>query len=370
MKILHVEAGRHLYGGAQQVVWLMQGLAQLGAENLLACPPDSAVADAAVGLGDVHPIPMGGDLDVRLAWRLHRLIRAVRPDLVHLHSRAGADLMGGIAARLAGVPVVCSRRVDNPEPGWLVRLKYRLHDRVIAISEGIGRVLVAEGLPPEKLRVVRSAVDFERFDRSCDREGVCAELGLAADRRLLGVVAQLIPRKGHRWLIETLPGLVAVHPDLCVLFFGKGPEERALRAQAEDAGVGGHLVFAGFRDDLPAILPCLDLLVHPALMEGLGVSLLQAASAGVPIVASDVGGIPEAVRDGVNGLLVPPSDAPALASAVGRLLGDPALARRLGEAGRRLMRSEFSVGAMVEGNLSVYRELLGSSMSVGGPQRS
>jgi glycosyltransferase involved in cell wall biosynthesis len=230
VKVLHVEAGRHLYGGAQQVVWLMRGLAQRGVENLLACPSGSAVAEAAAGFGDVHPVPMRGDLDVRLAWRLHRLIRAARPHLVHLHSRAGADLMGGVAARLAGVPVVCSRRVDNPEPGWLVRGKYRLHDRVIAISEGIGRVLVAEGLPPEKLRVVRSAVDSECFDRPCVRERVCAALGVAADRRLVGVVAQLIPRKGRRWLIEAMPGLVGIHPDLCVLFFGKGPEERALRA--------------------------------------------------------------------------------------------------------------------------------------------
>jgi glycosyltransferase involved in cell wall biosynthesis len=115
---------------------------------------------------------------------------------------------------------------------------------------------------------------------------------------------------------------------------------------------------AGFREDLPGVLPCLDLVVHPATMEGLGVSLLQAASAGVPIVASNAGGMPEAVRDGLNGLLVPPGDVAALGAAVGRLLRQPALAKRMGRAGRVLMRSEFSIDVMVEGNLTVYRELL------------
>ena len=103
---------------------------------------------------------MHGDADLTMAPRLYRLIRRTRPDLVHLHSRIGADLWGGVAGRLAGVPVVHTRRVDNPEPRWVVALKYRLHDRVIAISEGIGRVLLSEGLPPDKLRVVRSAVDW------------------------------------------------------------------------------------------------------------------------------------------------------------------------------------------------------------------
>lgn len=115
--------------------------------------------------------------------------------------------------------------------------------------------------------------------------------------------------------------------------------------------------FVGFRDDLPDLLPCLELLVHPATVEGLGVSLLQAASAGVPIVAGNVGGIPEAVHHGYNGLLVPPEDTRALGTAVATLLRDGPLARRMGDAGKELMYREFSVNTMVEGNLAVYREL-------------
>jgi glycosyltransferase involved in cell wall biosynthesis len=358
LRILHVEGGKRLYGGAQQVLYLLEGLAGRGHANLLACPRGCSLARAAAPFAEIHGLSMGGDADVGMVRRLGRLIRSTRPDLVHLHSRIGADVWGGVAARLSRIPVVHTRRVDNPEPRWLVSLKYRLHDRVIAISEGIGNVLLSEGLPAAKLRVVRSAVDWGRFQRPCDRRAV-ADLGLPADALLVGVVAQLIPRKGHRLLLAALPPLAAAHPGLHVIFFGQGPLEADLRAQIAARGLAGRVQLAGFRDDLDGLLPCLDLLVHPATMEGLGVSLLQAASAGVPILASAAGGIPEAVRDGINGVLVPPGDAAALGAALGQLLGDVALRRHLGEGGRELMRREFSIDAMVEGNLAVYRELLG-----------
>ena len=353
-----MEGGSRLYGGAQQVLYLLEGLAARGHTNLLACPAGCALATAAAPFADVRGLPMHGDADVAMAWRLGRVIRDTRPNLVHLHSRIGADVWGGIAARLAGVPVIHTRRVDNPEPRWLVALKYRLHDRVITISEGIGRVLLSEGLPPAKLRVVRSAVDWQRYDGPCDRLDVAARLGVPANALLVGLVAQLIPRKGHRFLLEALPPLISRYPGLRVLFFGQGPEEADLRRRISDAGLGDRVLIAGFRSDLECVLPCLDLLVHPATMEGLGVSLLQAASAAVPILASNAGGIPEAVRDGENGLLVPPGDVAALGAALDRLLGDADLRRRLGAGGREMMRREFSIDAMVEGNLAVYRKLV------------
>ncbi len=351
-----MEGGRNLYGGALQALYLMEGLADRGHRNALVCPAGSELARAASACAEVYPMVVGGDLDLRLIPRLRRCLRRCRPDLAHLHGRIGADVMGGIACRLDGVSVVYSRRVDNPESCWMVALKYRLHDRVIAISEGIGRVLLAAGLPAAKLRLVRSAVDPRGFDRPCNRERLTA-VGVPAQAWPIGIVAQLIPRKGHRFLIEALPPLVKAFPHLRLLIFGKGYLEQDLRRRVAVAGLEGHVQFAGFREDLPDLLPCLELLVHPATREGLGVSLLQAASAGVPIVATNVGGIPEAVRHGRNGLLVPPGDPRALGTAVATLLQDKGLARQLGDAGKELMRSEFSIDAMVEGNLAVYREL-------------
>lgn len=359
MKILHVEAGKHLYGGARQVVYIVEGLAARGVANLLACPAGSEMSRQQPAGVRVLPMKMGGDGDLGMVSRLASLIRAERPDLVHLHSRRGADTWGGLAAKLAGVPCVLSRRVDNPESRLAVAIKYRLYDHVITISEGIRQVLLSEGLAADRVSCVRSAVDATPYLAPVDRAAFCAEFGLPADALVAGVVAQLIPRKGHRYLLAALPALLARHPRLQVLIFGQGPLEAELRAEVEAAGLAGAVHFTGFRHDLPRWLGGLDLLVHPADMEGLGVSLLQASAAAVPIVTSRAGGLPEAVQDGVTGILCPPGDVAALGAAIDRLAGDPALRARYGAAGRARILAEFSIDAMVDGNLRIYRQVLG-----------
>jgi glycosyltransferase involved in cell wall biosynthesis len=360
LRILHVETGRHLYGGALQVRYLLEGLAARGVSNVLVCPADAAIAEAARPYCEsVHELPMAGDLDLGFAGRLRRVIRAVRPDLVHLHSRRGADVLGGLAARREGVPAVLSRRVDNPEPALWARLKYRLFARVITISEAIRQVLLAEGVPDEKLVCVPSAVDTADYERPCDRDWFRSTFALAPEERAVGVIAQLIVRKGHRHLLTAAPAILTACPDTRILLFGQGPLEEELRSRIHDMGLDGRVELAGFRDDLPRILPCLDLVVHPADMEGLGVSLLQAAAAGVPLVGTRAGGLPEIIRED-NGVLVPRADPVALAQVVIALLKDPERARHMGQAGRALVRARFSIDAMVEGNLGVYRELLAS----------
>ncbi|MES9970800.1 MAG: glycosyltransferase [Candidatus Thiodiazotropha sp.] len=359
MRILHLEAGKHLYGGAKQVVYLLSGLQQQGVDSCLVCPPGSGVAKAVHEIGGaVEEIPMGGDHDLGLIFRLRGVIRRYRPDLVHIHSRRGADILGGIAARLSGVKSVLSRRVDNPEHPWLVASKYRLYDRVIAISQGIADILIQEGMPAQKLVCVRSAVDVDLYQQPCDRARLRELFGLREDALVMGVVAQLIPRKGHRYLLQAMPKLIQAFPRLHLLLFGKGPSRETMQQQIEALQLQQHVTLAGFRDDLSRLLPCLDLLVHPALMEGLGVALLQGASAGLPIVAVEAGGMPEVVEDGVNGLLVPPGSDEALANAIHQLLADEALRQRMGESGREKMRRDFSVEQMVLGNLAVYRDLL------------
>lgn len=359
MKIVHVETGMHLYGGAQQVAYLLERLGARGVDSVLVCPPGAAIGRHLAGCSvRVREVRCGGDADLGFILRLARVLRQERPHLVHLHSRRGADVLGGLAARWAGVPAVLSRRVDNPESPRVAQRKYGLYARVICISEGIAEVLRSAGVPPARIRVVRSAVEAAPWRQPESRGAFCAEFGLPRSALLIGVVAQLIERKGHRVLFEALRRLAPPPGTLSLVVFGQGPRRAALEQQVRDTGLTGVVRFAGFRHDLPRWLGCLDLLVHPALMEGLGVSLLQASAAGVPIIASRAGGMPEAVRDGVNGLLVPPGDAGALAAALAQLIEDQALRRALGAAGPRLIEAEFSPEAMMEGNLRVYQQLL------------
>lgn len=358
MKVLHVEAGKHYYGGARQVAYIIDGLINRGVENFLACSIGADIATEVGASAQVHQLEMNGDADVGMVLRLARLIRAIKPDLVHLHSRRGADSWGGLAAKICGVPCVLSRRVDNPESRLQVVIKYRLYDHVITISEGIRQVLLAEGLSSQRVTCVRSAVDATPYLMPVERSAFLQEFGLPPESLTVGVVAQLIERKGHRYLIEAIGVLHRTYPQLRVLVFGKGPLQAALQHEVAQRQLSEAIRFVGFRNDLPQWLGGLDLLVHPADMEGLGVSLLQASAAAVPIIASRAGGLPEAVADGISGILIPPGDVSALVTVMHRLLNDPDLRRQYGAAGRQRILLEFSVDAMVEGNLAVYRRVL------------
>lgn len=358
MKVLHVESGMRYYGGARQVAYIMEGLATQGVTNFLACPVGADIAKEVGGWAEVRQIPMRGDIDIGMTFRLAKLIRKVQPDIVHLHSRRGADVWGGLAAKMTGVPCVLSRRVDNPEPRWMVALKYRLYDHVITISEGIREVLLSEGLEPHRVTCVRSAVDAAPYLVPSDREAFCKEFGVPMESMVIGIVAQLIPRKGHRYLIESVLSLVNDYPNMRVLVFGRGALQPELEKEVKNRGLVGTIQFTGFRTDLPRWMGALDILAHPADMEGLGVSLLQASAAAVPIIAVRAGGMPEAVVDGLSGMLIEPGDVSALTSKLRLLLEDKDLRQRLGNAGRKRILAEFSVKAMVQGNLAVYRSVL------------
>lgn len=362
MKVVHVEMGRYLYGGARQVAYLLSGLARFPGDHVLVCVPGAEVAQAVVNpAARVHPLDMAGDLDLGFAWRLRKLLKTERADLLHVHSRKG-DFPAILAGRLAGVPVVFSRRVDNP-PNWADRrLKFPLCARIVTISEGIRAVLVASGVPGTGITCIPSAIDAQRYRPDCDRAWFRAEFGLAAEAQVMGIVAQLIPRKGHAVLFEALASVLPKHPELRVLIFGQGPLEAELRNTVEHRGWADVVRFAGFRDDLVRVLPCLDILAHPAWMEGLGVSLLEAAACGVPIIASRAGGMPEIVEDGVNGYLIEPGDSGKLAECAARLLDDPDLKRKMGLAGRKRVLDRFAVERMVEGNYALYRQLTGEDV--------
>ena len=360
MKVLHVEAGRYLYGGAQQVVWLNEGLARRGVENVLVCPAGADIATAVAGSARVHAIKMTGDLDLGLVPRLMRILKAEKPDLVHIHSRRGADIYGGLAARIAGIPAILSRRVDNKESQVLSPFKYALYGRVIVISKAIGSVLVSCGVDASKIETVRSAVNADAYSTGVEKDWFETEFSLPDNAKTLGVIAQLIPRKGHKYLFNILPHLLEAHPQLQVLIFGQGPLATELRSRVSQPAFEGRVKMAGFRDDLHRVFPNLYAVVHPAEREGLGVALLQASASGVPVVAARAGGIPEIILDDVNGITFDVADEAGLYRALDTLLANQELRDTLGEGGSHLARTEFSVDAMVEGNLAVYQSILGN----------
>lgn len=364
MKTLHIEMGRHRLGGTMQVYYLLRGLKALGMPAVLVCPVNSPLHKLAIQDSlPVRAIPFAGDHDLLFIPKLLRILKEEQPDIVHIHSRRGADTLGLLAAKLAGgAKVIISRRVDDPvHLNWFNRLRYvRLPDRVVTVSKGIARVLEAAGVPATKIRQVYSAIDFKSYQSPMDVITARQRLELPPLAPVLAVVAQLIPRKGHRFLLEALPMILARHPSTQVLFVGEGADEAKLREQVSRDGLSDNVRFLGYRNDIGDILRACDLLVHPATMEGFANVAMQAMAAGIPVVSSAVGGMPESVRDGITGLLVPPQDPPLLAAAILRLLDNPALRQQLGERGKTIVENEFNTDAMVKGNLAVYEELLES----------
>lgn len=357
MHVLHLETGRHVYGGARQALLLARGLQGRGVSTTLACTAGGALAAEAVRAGvAVRALPMHGDLDWPFVARFARVLRELAPDIVHVHSRRGADWLGGRAVRRVGVPAVLSRRVDRAE-GRIGALKYRPYARVVAISGAIRAQLLAAGVPAAKLIVIRSAIDAALTEPAWSRARLVRELGLDVAHTLVGCIAQLIPRKGHEVLFAAWREVAAACPGARLLLFGQGPLERQLRCAARSAGIAGSIAFAGFRADLPDFLGRLDLVVHPALEEGLGLAVLEAQAAGVPVVAFRAGGVPELVADGRTGYLVRTGDAPALAIALTELIQNEPRRQAFGEAAWERVAREHRVTDMVQAHLTLYRNL-------------
>jgi glycosyltransferase involved in cell wall biosynthesis len=359
MKILHVETGRHFLGGPQQVIYLLDALNERGVENILVCPPGSGIDTVAREHGiRVQNLFCAGDIDLPFAYRLTQFVRRERPDLMHCHSRRGADVLGGLAASFADVPAVVSRRVDNTELALVAGLRYRPYRKVIAISEAIAEALRARGIDDDRVVVIRSAVDADAFRESRDCAARRREFDIPDDGFAILAAGQLIPRKGHRYLLEAMGSLRRDYPQLRLVILGEGYLDTQLRAQAATLGLGDVVQFGGYRDDLDAFIGCFDLFVHPASGEGLGIAVLKASAAGLPVVACDAGGLPEVVVPDETGVLVPPEDPGALQHAIADLIDDEALRARLGAAARDRMQNEFSIATMADRHLELYDSLV------------
>jgi glycosyltransferase involved in cell wall biosynthesis len=309
------------------------------------------------------------------AWALRRLVRLLareRVDVVHAHGQ-DASILATAARHLGGFRLVITRHVlDEPAANWRQRLRSRAALRAIiqsdvpvAVSRATARRLAA--LVPraaDRIRVLPNGIDLARFDRPdlrAARAEIRRSLGLDPDEPAILVPAVLRPGKGHDVLLDALPLIRARVPRASVLLAGDGELEPDLRARA--ARLGPAVRFLGRRDDIPALLAASDLVVLPSLAEALPTALMEAAAAGRPVVATDVGGTAEIVQDGGTGLLVPPAEPAPLADAAAALLGNPRRARALGDAGRRRAVASFGMDTQVARTLALWEELV----SGGGP---
>jgi glycosyltransferase involved in cell wall biosynthesis len=344
-------------GGENQVLMLMQGLRDRNVENVLYSPPGSPLAERAAAEGiESRTVALRSEADVPSMLALARGMRLAGVAVAHFHD-GHAVTLGGAAAWFAGTPArVATRRTVFPlRSAWKWR---RLARRVIAISGAVEASLLEGGVPPARIRKVRSAVNASRLEgRDADRARESLDLPRGA--RVITCAAALTSEKGHDDLLVAMSRVAPAFPGAVLLIAGSGELEGALRDRARALRLDERRVrFLGRREDLPDILAASSLFVMPSHREGLGTAVLEAMWCGVPVVATDAGGLPEAV--GECGRLVPVGDPRALAGAIELALGDPKESRRLAVGGADRTRRLFSADAMVDGTLAVYRELVSS----------
>lgn len=311
--------------------------------------------------------------DLKAFSSIFRLLRRMKPHIVHTHT-SKAGILGRLAAWMARVPTIIHTPHGHVFYGHFGRSLSRIflqmerllgkitHHHIALTPEECNDYLSLRVAQPNNTSVIHSGVDLQRFSKGAkQRTEKRKELGFSPHSLVVGYVGWLIPIKGVTYLVNAMAKIVEQHPKSLLVLVGKGDdkgeEEIKLKEQVERAGLADKVRFLGWRPDVDEIMGCFDIFVLPSLNEGMGRVLVEAMAAGLPIVASRVGGIPDLVKHGENGLLVPPADTSALEKAISALLQDGARRKRMGKAGKK-MCGPYSAEAMVEQIDVLYTELL------------
>lgn len=300
-------------------------------------------------------------------FRFARMLRANRIQILHSYGFY-TTAFALPAAKLAGTPIVIASIRDTgahltTSQQLAQKIVCRFADSVLVNADAVREWLIADGYRSDKIRVIHNGIDTSRFQNTNRHADIRQQLGVPPDAPLIAMFGRLNRVKGAEYFVDAAGVIASQFRDAHFLIVGDAyPEDRdykeELTAQARRLGLGDRLIFAGFRLDIPELLSDISISVLPSLSEGLSNVLLEAMAAGVPVIATMVGGNPEIVEDGVTGLLVPARDSGALARALCLLLENPEMACRFGQAGRQRISTEFHLDHMVRRTEQHYMELL------------
>ena len=377
MRILHLIDSGGLYGAEVMLLTLIREQMTRGLHVVLGSigePDDPAkpLEQAAGRLGvKLQVFRMKSGYNVGGIRQILRYVHAEGIEVVHGHGYKANVLIGALPRFVRGVPYVGTLH------GWtsggqmsavrlyetVERLALRRLDAVVAVSTAMRAMKDVARLPASKVRVIQNGIDPDGHPAVAP-DGDDEIARFCAGGFTVGILGRLAPEKGHKTLIDAVHSLRAGGRDVRVLILGEGRLRAELEAQVNDLGLRPSVLFAGYRQDAAIYLPLLKACALPSFREGLPIVLLEAMRARVPIIASRVGGIPEAVSDGLSALLIEPGDVAGLAGAIARLHGDPQFASGLATAARRDLEQKFSSSVMARKYEAVYNDLLGRQESV------
>ena len=386
IRVCRIIGRLNIGGPAIHALLLTQGLRARGYETLLVAgregPGEGSLGDLAAqkGVGPLFLPEMGREVrpgrDLVALFRLLRLFRQRQPEIVHTHT-AKAGAIGRVAAKLAGIPIIIHTFHGHVFHGYFSRGMTRIFlaierrlavasTKVLAVSEMQRRELLCLRIgSPESVVVMPLGLELDGLLRSDRRRGeIRRRLGASPEVPLIGVIARLVTIKDLSTFLEAASALHRSRPDVRFLIVGDGELRSRLEQEAHALGLDQCVHFLGWQRDLEPIYADLDLVVLSSLNEGTPVSLIEGMAAGLPVVATEVGGVPDLVEHGKTGLLVPPKDSKALSAAMEALLGDPERRREMGRLGREAVYPKYSDAALIDRMDRLYSSLLQASFAI------
>jgi glycosyltransferase involved in cell wall biosynthesis len=356
--VLHTESSKGWGGQENRTLKESIGLKKLGARVLILCQPGSMLEKMAPAEGiEVRTCRMRKHYDLPAIAFIMKLIGSERIDVLNSHS--GRDsFLAGIAGRISGrKPVIVrTRHIALPITS---RFTYAvLPHKVVTTSEYVRSYLISAGIDPGRVVTVHTGIDLSRFVPDNTPATLRQEIGLGAEAPLIGTVSILRIKKGYQTLLEAIPMVLERIPDAFFVFAGDGPQRENISNAIKKSGLSGKIFMLGLRHDIPAILNSIDIFVLPTLQEAHGGVFVEAMAMRKPVIGTDVGGVSEVIKNGINGCLIGPGNAKALAEAMIQMLGDKEGMAAMGAAGRTMVEQQFSTEKMCERMYALYTELL------------
>ncbi|MFC1606912.1 glycosyltransferase [Candidatus Latescibacterota bacterium] len=362
LKILHVDTQMSWRGGERQALELIRRLNGQGVVNILACKPDSEISKKAedAGIRVVH-LPLKGEWDIYSALNLRSFIRHENIDIAHAHTSHAHGIAFLALAKLGSCKLVVSRRVDFHIKSYLSRkFKYGSSvDKIISVSDAIKRVLIEDGIDEQKIVTIRSGFVLEDSLKKNMKRDIRKELGLKDDAIVVATVAAFAPHKAHYVLLKSAYHVLKKYPETVFLLAGDGELRLSIENDIKSLGIEQSVHILGFVDDIGSVYESADIFALSSKEEGLCTSLLDAMYYNLPIVATSAGGIPEIVRDSVNGYIVPVADYTSFAERLGSLIGNSEHRKKMGARSASILESH-TIEHTVEKTLEVYREVAGA----------
>lgn len=369
IKVVHMIGGGE-YGGAENhIIQLIASFDPQEIDASVICFYESAFSETLREMGvEVTVLDQYHRFDPRIAWGLGPVLKKINPDILHTHG-VKANFFGRIVARrLNSIKVVTTvhSHLKHDYDQWAIKLltygmEYstrRLNDYFIAVSNPIKMDLIDSGVAEERIAVIPNGIPLQKFTAVHNPGLLREELQLPDDALVVGTVARLRPVKGIGLLIEAVGALCREWQNLHIVVIGDGPERGALEMQVQHLGISDRVHFLGFRDNVEAYLPGMDVFANTSLSEGLPVAVLEAMASKVAVIASGVGAIPDLIQHEHNGLIVEPGSVSDIEKGLKRMLSDSEWRRSMGENGFQTVIKEYTTTVMSRRNEELYKKLL------------